>query len=513
MGLPRPYGAAVLLGMTLALVPLVVTAAAEDPVRPSGKIRPSSRPAPASRAIVPPHAPQPRTAASKPAGVALTLADAIAMALRDNRTIRSAYVDRVAQKFDLRVAEDQFTPKFGITGSAVRQNIAGINTTAVEVSPGATVLLPTGATFGFAWVNQMTDTAGAVTRSSVAELDFAQPLLRGGGIDVTLAPVRTARLTERINRLRLKTTVTETIGQVIFAYRTLLQAQEELKLAQASVARAQDLLDVNNALIAAGRMASVEIVQTQADLENQRIRVLEATKSLDTARLQLLNILSLDLGTSIVARESTEPARITLNLPRLMQIALVQRPDYLGQVLVLEQTRLGLVVAQNERLWDLSVFASGRFGRTSTTGSIVDSSHISDVTVGTTFAIPLNDLRREQPFVRATATLQTSELQLATIRQGVELQVRGSVTDIDIRWRQLDVARRARELAVRAVDIEKDKLKVGRSANFQVRALENDLRLAESQQLAATIGYLNALTLLDLQLGTTLETWRIALKD
>lgn len=456
---------------------------------------------------------QPGSDAATPGGIPLTLADAVAIALRDNRAIRSAYVDRVAQKFDLRLAEDQFTPKFGISGSVVRQRIADINTTLVEASPGAAVLLPTGATFGFAWVNRMTDTAGGVTRSSVAELTLAQPLLRGGGVDVTMAPVRAARLAERINQLRLKTTVSEAIGQVIFAYRALLQAQEELKLARASAARAQDLLDVNNALIAAGRMASVEVVQTQADLENQRIRVLQATKELDAARLQLANVLSLDLGTAIVAQESIEPARIEPNLSRLMRIALAQRPDYIAQLLVIEQNRLGLIVAQNERLWDLSVFASGRFGRTSTTGAIVASSRISDVTVGAAFNVPLNDLRREQPFVQATATIQISELQLSTIRQGIELQVRGSVTDIDIRWRQLQAARSARELAARAVEIEKDKLKVGRSANFQVRSLENDLRAADGQQLGAAIGYLNALTLLDLQLGTTLDTWRIALKD
>ena len=452
--------------------------------------------------------------AAKPEGISLSLADAIAIALRDNRTIRSAYIDRISQKFDLRVAEDRFTPQFAIGGGAVRQRVAGVNTTSAEISPTATALLPTGATFGLAWANQMTDTAGIVTRRSAAELTLSQPSLRGGGVDVNMAPVRSARLTEKINQLRLKATVSETIGQVIFAYRTLLQAQEELKLAQASVARAQDLVGINRALITAGRMAEVDIVQTEADLENQRIRVLEATKALDVARLQLLNLLALDLGTAIVARESTDPAKIPTNFLRLMQIALAQRPDYLGQVLVVEQNKLGIVVAQNERLWDVSVFASGRLGRETTAGGGTSTSdRISDVTVGAAFRIPLNDLRREQPFVQATTTLRTSELQLASIHQGVELQVRGTMTDVDIRWLQLEVARRARNLAAKAVEIEKEKLKVGRSANFQVRALENDLRSAESQQLGATIGYLNALTVLDVQLGTTLDTWRIVLKD
>lgn len=497
---------ALILGATF---PFIGAEAQEAGSKPPAKAKREARPA--GVATLPPAA---EADTAKPAGTSLTAADAIAIALRDNRTIRSAYVDRIAQKFDLRVAEDRFTPHFSIDGGATHQQVAGINTTSAEITPAAIALLPTGATFGLAWANQMTGTAGIVTRSSTVELTVSQPLLRGGGIDVNMAPVRSARLTERINRLRLKATVSETIGLVIFAYRALLQSQEELKLAQASVGRAQELVDINRTLIAAGRMAAVDIVQTEADLENQRVRVLEATKTLDTSRLQLLNLLSIDLGAAIVARESTDPARIATSLPRLMQIALAQRPDYLSQVLVVEQNKLGIVVAQNERLWDLSVFAGGRFGRETTTGGgTFSAERISDVTVGAAFSVPLNDLRREQPFVQATSTLQTSELQLASIRQGVELQVRGSVTDVDIRWRQLEVVRRARQLAARAVEIEKEKLKAGRSANFQVRGLENDLRAAESQQLGATIGYLNALTLLDIQLGTTLDTWRIALKD
>lgn len=459
---------------------------------------------PTQSAVAEPHA---------ASGIILTLADAIAIGLRDNRTIRSAYIDRIAQKFDLRVAEDRFTPQFSVDGSAVRQRVARINATTAEVTPATTVLLPTGATFGFSWVSTLSDVAGVRDRNSTAELSVVQPLLRGGGIDVNRAPVRTARLAEKVNQLQLKATVSETVGQIIFAYRALLEAQEELKLAQGSFARARDLLDTNCALIAAGRMAAVDVVQTEADLENQNIRVLEAINSLDAARLQFLNLLSLDLGTKVVARESTAPAQIMPNLDRLMPIALAERPDYLGQLLVVEQNKLGIVVARNAKLWDLSVFASGRFGRDVTSGLASESTHISDVTVGMAFNIPLNDLTRKQPYVQATTTLQTSELQLVAIRQGVELQVRDSVTEVNIRWRQLEAARRAKEFAARAVDIEKEKLSVGRSSNFQVRLMENDLRSAENQQLSAMIGYLNALTLLDLQLGTTLSTWRIELRD
>lgn len=485
---------------------------AAKPVR-TAKPRPIKPvPAPAKTRTAP--SLEPRADIGDRAGdIPLTVADAVFMALRENRTIRSAYIDRITQKFDLRVVEDRFTPQFGVTGAALRQRIAGVTTTSLSLTPGVTTLLPTGGTVGFGWTEQATDLPGLHTRVSSGVLAVSQPLLRGAGLDVTMAPIRSARLGERINQLRLKATVSETIGQVIFSYRELLRAQEALRLAHAAVGRAETLLDINRALITAGRMAEVDIVQTEADLENQRIRVLEATRSLDAGRIQLLNLLALDLGTPIVARESTSPARVTTRLPDLMRIALAQRPDYLSQRNVIEQNRLGLVVARNERLWDLSAFGTGTVGRTAVSGPFPGATHVADLTVGLALTAPLNDLRREQPAVQAGASLQNAELQLEVIRQGVEMQIRNSATDIDIRWRQIEVARRARDLAARAVEIEKEKLQVGRSANFQVRSLENDLRASESQQLNAVIGYLNALTLLDVQLGTTLETWHIALRE
>ncbi len=81
------------------------------------------------------------------------------------------------------------------------------------------------------------------------------------------------------------------------------------------------------------------------------------------------------------------------------------------------------------------------------------------------------------------------------------------------RWRQYEIAQRARDLSLRKLEIERDKLKVGRSSNFQVLSFETDLRNAENAQLNALIAYLNAQTLLDEKLGMTLESWDIALND
>ena len=59
------------------------------------------------------------------------------------------------------------------------------------------------------------------------------------------------------------------------------------------------------------------------------------------------------------------------------------------------------------------------------------------------------------------------------------------------------------------MEIARDKLAAGRSSNFEVLSLQDALRTAEIQELAAMIAYLDALTTFDLQIGATLESWKI----
>ncbi|WOI10017.1 TolC family protein [Thalassospira lucentensis] len=442
----------------------------------------------------------------------LTLADAVFLGVRDNRTIKSAYIDRVIQKFDLRVAEDQFTPQMNVSGEVARSRIGNAENTAFDVSPGVTLETRTGAVFNFIWNNQAELDEGSRTLTSALEVGAEQPLLRGAGSDVVTAPLRQARLGEKVNQLRLKATIAETVGNIIFAHRDLLLAQEELALVQNAVSRAEDLLNINRTLIASGRMAAMDAVQTEADLEAQKLRLLQVRQRREMARIALLDLLNLELGSNIAAIEAPTPQKVdSSDIDNLLRIALDKRQDYLGQLLVVQQSRLGVVIAENEQLWDISLFGRGRLGREWVDDRSNDN--ISDVTAGLRFSIPVNDLSRRQRLVQADTSQKSAELQLMNIRAGIEAQVRTSSSEVDLLWRQLTVAKRSHELASQAIEIEKMKLNAGRSTTFQVRLLEDSLRQSENQLLAARIGYLNALTRLDLQLGTTLDTWQIVLSD
>ncbi|OSN03476.1 hypothetical protein AU510_14595 [Lonsdalea britannica] len=442
----------------------------------------------------------------------LTLSDAIYLGLRDNRSIRSAYLNRIAQKFDLRVAEDRFTPKLTLSGSYLSYRNQDDRYRQGTVTPTTSVLTPYGSRVSLGWTYRhvKADDAG-LSRNDGANISLIQPLLRGAGTDIATAPIRLAQLTEQANRLNLKSTVSETITQIISSYRTLLEAQEQLKISRDSLARARQLLEVNRAMIAAGRMAEFDIVQTEAEVASQELAYEEAHNQLDTARLSLLQLLALNLNTPIVATESLQAQKVNINADQALQQAEAAQPTWLSQLIYIKQASINLAVARDNRLWDVSLVGGASQVRNREPHN--GTSRAWENYIGLQVDIPIGDLSPRQAEVQAQVSVRNQEIQLAEAHQQLERNVTNAVRNISTRWRQYEISQRARDLSRRKLEIEREKLTMGRSSNFQVLSYENDLRNAENARLSALISYLNTQAELDQTLGTTLQSWDIALND
>ncbi len=446
----------------------------------------------------------------------MTLGDAVYLGLRNNPAIRSAYLQRVAQKFDLRVAEDTFNPKLSLN-SYYRQSRGSADTSRnANLAPNATLLGEYGTRLSMAWTQQLNnaDRAGRY-RSDGLDLALIQPLMRGAGWDATTAPLRLSRLSEQANRLNLKATVAQTISQIIATYRELLRAQEQLSIVQDALERATALLEVNKALISAGRMAEFEIVQTEADIATQQLGVEEAQNQLDTSRLALLRLLALDLSTPIRASEALEAKPMNIDKRQAFTLAQSQQPEYLAALLGSQQADLNLVIAKDSGRWQVDLVAGANQLRDAYSNND-DGNHNNrtwNSYAGVQVQIPIGDISTRQAEVRARVNVEDQALRISDARQALERDVNDVVRDLGTRWRQYEISQRAVELSRRKIEIEREKLSAGRSTNFQVLSFETDLRNAENARLNALIAYLNAQTQLDLTLGMTLESWEISLND
>ncbi len=459
--------------------------------------------------------------------VKITMPDSIFLALRHNRTIESAYLNRISQKYGLAVAEDEFIPDLTITTKGTRSYSDGTpdtrsTTSNAGVSFNVSERIQTGGQFNFVWDNDVTKTtSGQYSRdSSYAaswNLTFSQPLLRGGGIDVNTASQNIARLSEEQNILSLKSTIMSTITSVITTYRSYLQTFRQLSIADSSLKRAKHLLSVNKALIDAGRMARVEIVQTKADIANREFNLLSSENNLDRARLSLIQILDIEKQTMIDVVEEGKVKPVHPSLKDCTKIALKNRPDYLQALISLKIAKINLEVAKNNRLWDLNfdagVTQSGDHYKLNRAEKRLGDIGRPDWNVGLNLSIPFGDVARHQSYVSSEIGLRNQRIALHELKENVEIEIEDKVRDVEMKLRQLELARLARDLSRQKLDIENEKLKSGRTTNFQIVTFENDLVSAENSELDAMISYQNALTNLDLALGTTLKTWKIRVKD
>ena len=113
--------------------------------------------------------------------------------------------------------------------------------------------------------------------------------------------------------------------------------------------------------------------------------------------------------------------------------------------------------------------------------------------------------------VQAQVNLEKTELALRQLRESVEIDVQNALRNLEMNRKQVVLSLRARELAERKFAVEAEKIKVGRSSNFQLVSFQNDLVAAQNNELNARIALLDAQSTLDHRLGVTLDRLGVSL--
>ncbi|MBL9199862.1 MAG: TolC family protein [Opitutaceae bacterium] len=463
------------------------------------------------------------TAAPAPLPATLTLRQAIELALFHNRALAKAGLDREVQRYDLRVAQDEFAPDLTLN-STVRHNPVSTpssETTTRTGSASAVVSqrLPTGARVALSWDNTATDRTAATNKvyDSSVFVSLDQPLLRGGGFAANLANLRIARLAEQSNVLEFKRGVIATVTNVVLAYRFLLQAQRSVDVSETALTRAREQLRVNRALVSSGILPPVEIIQTEADIATREFNLLNAQSARDSARFALVKLIDTSRDENFVASDVIDVPAFALDLETCRRLAFENRPDYRQALQGKSITDLSADVARNNKLWSLNL--NSRYRLAGTAPRYAESLDRTlnraneDWNVGLALSVPFGDLTRQQGYLRARSRADKAALDVAEITDNIELEVRDALRTIELSRKRVEVSAVARELAERKLEIERGRLQAGRTTNFAIITFQNDLVNARLNEIGAQIAYLNALTLLEQTLGTTLAAWGIRIQD
>ena len=449
----------------------------------------------------------------------LSLPETILLGLRKNKQIESAYIGRVAEKYSLYVAEEEFVPRWkAITASTgMEEGDSDSDAQTSRLGTHVTWDTPYGTSFAFSWDNEHLNSSGSAIEnsgSSTLELTLTQPLLRGAGFDINTATLRTARIEEEQNRLALRSSVMNTISVLSAAYFDYVKQERSVEIALKDLGRSKKLLQANMLQVQAGKLAAAEVVQTRFAVSNKEMALHDSNNSLDNARLRLLNLLSLELKTPIQSAQQLDPNLLPVDLDRAVQIASENNPNYLSQRLSINIAEINLQTALDDLRWKLDLKAG--YSKSGTSNNV--SGAISDLpdapglwNASLNLEIPIDRLDLTGNQVGAEVALEQANLNLENSRENLETAVRNAVRNVGSTWQRVLLSKRSRELARQTLKIEIMKLKAGRTTNFEVIARQESLQQAESSELNTVIAYLLALIQLDQQLGTTLKTWKIDL--
>ncbi|MCT7959114.1 TolC family protein [Laspinema sp. D1] len=448
-----------------------------------------------------------------PEGIPVTLVEVVGLAVQNNRAIKNAYLQRLTERANLAVELDKFQPIFTpeISVGINRNDFGSASSNSAEISAGSIVSMrtSTGGEISARWnlggLNQSSNQSEIEDLDNVnqaLELNFSQSLLRGFGNEVNTASLKIAEFLETINQRGLQSTLIDIITEAILGYRQLLQAQEEVKIAQNSLKIAQDISEINRGLVEAGRQARIELVQNERNIANLQVQLLGAENNFERVRLDLLKILDVQ-NFPIIAGEKIVVEDTQLNEEELKQLALQNSSTYLNAQLEVEIAQLNLLLAEDERRWDMKLNASYGNGLRS------QSADRNDMRVGISLSRRFGDRRLESQVEQERVNLLQAQNDLNDERDNLLIEVGDQVRDANLLLKQVDLAREERGFAEQNLENERELLRLGRGSIRNIITAQEEVVSANNSELTAQINYLNALTRLEQTVGITLETWQV----
>lgn len=464
----------------------------------------------------------------------LTLAECIQIALEGNQDIEIAEYAPWQSDADVLTARGEFDPVFQTnlsyieatqTTSSEVQTYGGFSSLDLRRSQANASLggkLRWGTTYSVAMdVSMEENTYNYFIEewTGSLSLQLTQPLLRGRGSRANLARIRTARKAREQADQQVYAQVMTSMAEVVRAYWDLVGAVENLRVRKEALTNAERLLDINERLYEIGTVAALEVVQAKAGVATRQTDVISASSAVRDAADALKNVLNLREGNAFIPVDIVPVDRptlreIDLNEERSIALAVENRPEVIQAKLIIETSEIERLRASNEMLPQLDVTTSfsrggrGHYASDFYDGIIDKDDHTWQL--GVQGAIPIRNRAGRGAYQRARLEQRASVLRLDQAQREAILAVRMAARNVATSRILVESNRQARALQETTLAAEEKRLRLGASTSFQVLQVQEELTLAQVQELQAIISYEKAIVDLRLAEGTLLNELGIA---
>lgn len=475
----------------------------------------------------------------------VSLTDAAVRALQHNLDITISRHTKESRLADITIEQAKFDPTlslngqynrtvnplnrpiFGGTGGALNQiTLFDQRTHAVTVDANTNLL--TGGNIDVNYspqrnsINQSVAEGFLFNPAWTGGLAFTitQPLLRNAGVTINKTFISIAQNNAVVEQHVFRDRVMTVVASVEQTYWELVFANENLKVAQAALKAAEELLATNRAKAKAGVMTLVDVLQAETAVASRVEQTLLAEKAIRDQEDQLRRLLNPgaeDLRQDVRLTPADGPVTLLepLSLQEAIDTAISQRPEMIQAKKNIESGELNKQFARNQLLPTLSL--QGTIGLAGLGGDYGESltrnfnGDFYNYGAGLVLSYPLGNRAAISTYNKRKLEAKNAEVALENVRQQIIVGVREAVRRVQTDFKRIETTRSARIMAEKQLEAELERLKVGLSTTRFVLDFQRDLATAQGHELRAIVDYNKSLSNLAQHKATTLDRYQLEL--
>lgn len=296
------------------------------------------------------------------------------------------------------------------------------------------------------------DGVGAGEFNPIYSTDYVirvkQPVLRGAGRRIALAPIKIAQTQANQSRWELEEVLNSQIRSITQGYWRLYAAHLQLHAVRSVLPLAEESVRVEMLRLQADRSILADVARARVQLDGFRRT---ETGIQGTVRKRVLQLRQLMGGQAIVdplllPSEKPVESQPPAESESLIQVAMVNRPSLNLLRERIKERCLVLGVAQNGVLPSLDLrgdyWMNGLTERLDDSFKQAGSGEYSDWTLGFGVDVPLGNKTARSRRRMAELSLAREQMRLAATEQNVAFEITELVSDLQAAWQRTEIARR-----------------------------------------------------------------------
>jgi len=503
----------------------------------------------------------------------LSLKEAIYIAVRNNPGLTAVQLDPIAAEESVKLANAAFDPDLTSQLDVTKSVTPVISPFQVQGSDAFTqklydwnfavnkVSAYTNGTLGITFDNNRTrsnSTFSAVNPAytPLLEASLVQPLLRNFGWQFATLNVTLAESAQRTTQWNYGSSLNDFIQRLGNDYWGVVQAQENLRVAESALKFNNDLVRVNRISLQVGTLAPIDLQEAQSAAATAEANVFAAEATVKTARAQLrqdvmLNPAGTFVPEDIEPAEAPNPGYVINETEETALERMVEYSPALGGLREAIRTALLQVkFAENQTLPQLNLGAE--FGVTAVSGSshciqsfrtggppgncsipvpgasptpngtrlpfggiygdalnrLLDARFYNYAAV-LSFEMPLDNAAAKAGLAQARIAYEQSRMQYREALSQEVVQIESAIANLHAFEKQVEATRNATFYAEQSLHDEQVEFRVGMATTHDLLQYQEELVTAQGNEVQADVGLENARLALWHAQGTLMNIFNI----